>query len=232
MNSLLKALEWLSKNWLIGIQVFSFVIIIVVASFGMDPIQWDILAFIGSIIGGSITWFGVRATIRHTEELLNRERKEKEIDGAAGKTRILDNLLVGVQSIIEAWDRALQDIALHHKDSQLQYSFIKSHRKAYVISSIREITDESIKVDATVYKLLSILEKKIMEDDREDQQYFNYTDTIFRGEPNEILTEIYIKRLTELRDMTNDVHVALTERRTHYLSLLFPGENPAAHSQI
>ncbi|WFB59039.1 hypothetical protein [Paenibacillus sp. BR1-192] len=83
LKSLYKVADLPSKIviWL-GISFIASIIVsiwILIASHIKFPTSWDFLAFCGSIIGGAITWFGVKRTLNHERRLRFLDRYDIEM---------------------------------------------------------------------------------------------------------------------------------------------------------
>lgn len=72
----LKIVIWLGILFISSIIVSIWVLIIPHIKF---PTSWDFLAFCGSIIGGAITWFGVKRTLNHERSLRFLDRYDIEM---------------------------------------------------------------------------------------------------------------------------------------------------------
>lgn len=72
----LKVIVWLGILFISSIVVSIWILIIPHIKF---PSSWDFLAFCGSIIGGAITWFGVKRTLNHERRLRFLDRYDVEM---------------------------------------------------------------------------------------------------------------------------------------------------------
>lgn len=65
--------SWLINFYILILLLFTFVVLLLVSSIlvgdllGRIKDNWDVLAFLGSIIGGAITWWGVKKTLKASQ---------------------------------------------------------------------------------------------------------------------------------------------------------------------
>lgn len=189
---------------------------------GSDYSQWDTLAFFGSIIGGLITWYGVRASIK----INDRDRNERLLDEAAKKVRLTDNIILELRQsrdvfgVIEfQFDRERND---EYAETDLKIKMLKNE-KDHAYLKIRNCVDNSVQIDAEAYKIMIYLESLAYQ--------FNQRDNVFvvkyltaAMSQGEVRDKIH-GNLAFMRNTIEDTMEKIKEVRIKYLKKLFPGED-------
>jgi len=220
-------LEWVHLFWMLMTGIVVLILVSIFAQMiwlGSDFKQWDFLAFTGSIIGGIITWIGVRATIKHSENLANRARKDKEVEEATVKTRILDKMQLGLKDLRDFYWITASNIEKNQMNTYEIKNYLATSDKTDSIIKMREIVDLSIRVDAETYKALVPLEKLLSYTNHRDRMHMWMLNT---GEckTDEVVKEM-LSTLLMLRTDTEKVMEAIKLRRREYLKIIFPDDDP------
>jgi len=121
---------------IIASLILTIVYLVKVTFPSLDVKGWDILAFMGSIIGGIITFFGVKYTIK-------RDDTQKILNDYPIKTRRLDNLTRKIK------DELLQELDRENFDK--------------IKLCISELMDEASLIDGEVYVHVLVIERHFLE---------------------------------------------------------------------
>lgn len=219
-------LDWVHLFWMLAAGT---VVLILISMFvqiiwmGSDLKQWDVLAFFGSIIGGIITWLGVRATIQHSENVLNQQKREKELEAAAIKARILDRMIKSLGNMFESYSSMIYSINTHKDEPHNLPAYLRATHKEHILRQLKDLADKSIEVDVHIYKSLLKLEKLTEQLDNKDQILFSLLNEF--GATTDLVEGI-LTNLEELIHETLKVASQVSEKRIEYLHILFPYDDP------
>ena len=129
--------------------------------FGWSPtIIAGVIAFIGAIIGGAITLFGVQLSIQHNVEMKSKEElpnKIKYIENALGEL----NEVIKSDLDIDPGDREAKFISIKNTSFEFYELGLPSNFKKLTETLPESIKDNFIYIDADAYQMYLSFRKKV-----------------------------------------------------------------------